>query len=443
MYSFSPKLKLVSIILLVAGLILFAAGYFMNHGIDDAKVEHMMEAVHSTGHENPTHSSQMVGPQDHEAHLEHAKHQIHNQPLAAIHFVAVFFFGVSCAALFFYSIQHAAHAGWSIIITRVIEGIAGYIPWGGAILIIIMILNITHQGHLFHWMDPELTDPNSEHFDVILYEKKKFLNIPFYAFRTVFYVLGASFFAWKLRQQSKKVDETKNARDYQMLYRWSVGYIVFFGFCSAAWAWDWLMSIDPHWYSTMYIWYSMVSCLASAIAVIILISVYLKKKGFLPQFNDNHLHDLGVFLFATSMLWTYTWFAQFMLYWYANVPEEVNYFFGRFEHYREIFLPMLIPCFLLPLLVLVSSSIKRNYKVVTIMAIIVLFGHIWDYFNMVMPGTVGPYWRTPEVGLLTLGSILFFAGLFMFTVLTQLSKLKLIPEGNPFVHESKIYEYPF
>lgn len=443
MYSFSPKLKSTSLILLVVGLVLFAIGFFMNKGISTEQIEHMMEAVHSSGHNAPTHSSEMVGPQDHANHLEHATLQVHNQPLAAIHFVAVFFFGVSCCVLFFYSIQHAAHAGWPIIITRVMEAIASYIPYGGAILIIIMLLNITHNGHLFHWMDPELTDPNSPHFDVILFEKKTFLNIPFYAFRTILYVVGASFFAWKLKAMSKKVDETKSRVDYQMLYRWAVGYIVFFGFCSAAWAWDWLMSIDPHWYSTMYIWYSMVSCLSSGIAVIILLSVYLKKNGFLPQFNDNHLHDLGVFLFATSMLWTYTWFAQFMLYWYANVPEEVNYFFGRFQHYSPTYLPMLIINFLLPLLVLVSSSIKRNYKVVTTMAVVVLLGHILDYFNMVMPGTVGPYWKNPEVFILILGAILFVAGLFMFTVLTALSKLKLIPTGNPYLHESEIYEYPF
>ncbi len=443
MYSFSPKLRLYSIILIVLGLVLFTAGYFMNHGLDDTKIEHLIESVHASGNNAPTHSSEMVGPQDHTAHLEHAKMQIHNQPLAAIHTIAVFLFGISCCALFFYSIQHAAHAGWSIIVTRVMEAIASYIPWGGAILVILMLLNIFHHGHLFHWMDPNLTDPTKPEFDSILYEKKKFLNIPFYAFRTLLYVGGASFFVWKLKSLSKKLDETKSRADNQKLYNWSVAYIAFFGFCSAAWAWDWLMSIDPHWYSTMYIWYSMVSCLSSSIAAIILVSVYLKKKGLLPQFNDNHLHDLGKFLFATSMLWTYTWFCQFMLYWYANVPEEINYFFGRFSYYAPTFLPMLILNFLIPLLVMVSSSIKRNYKVVTIMAVVVLVGHWLDYFNMVMPGTVGPYWKTPEMLLLNLGAVLFGIGLFVFVVFTALSKLKLIPEGNPLVHESKIYEYPF
>lgn len=440
MYTFSSKLKLFSLILLVGGIILFGVGYFVNHGIDEAQVEHKMEEAHKNGYHMPSNSSELIGPQDHAAHLEHAEHQIHNEPLASVHFIAVFLFGLSACALFFYAVQNVGHAGWPIIILRVMEAVASYLPVGGIILLIITALNVTHIGHLFHWMDPELTDPTSQNFDVLLYEKKKFLNIPFYVVRNLIYVLGAWFFIWKLKSLSKKVDETKSKKDYATYYNWNVGYIVFFGFCSAAWAWDWLMSIDPHWYSTMYIWYSMVSCLTSAVAVIILVSIYLKKTGFLPQFNDNHLHDLAKFLFATSMLWTYTWFAQFMLYWYADIPEEVNYFFGRFEYYKVTFLPMLIFNFLIPLVVMVSSSIKRNYTVVTIMACIVLFGHWMDYFNMVMPGTVGPYWN---IGLLEIGATLAVVGLFIFTIMTALSKLKLIPTGNPFLHESEIYEYPF
>lgn len=439
MYTFSPKLRLISIILLVGGLVLFGAGFFMNKGIETAQVEQMMVEAHKGGHNAMTHSSELLA-KDHQDHVTIAEHQVHNRPYAALHTVAVFLFGVSACALFFYSIQHAAHAGWPIIITRVMEAIASYLPFGGAILLLIMVLNVAHVSHMFHWMDPAVTTPGSESFDAILFEKKAFLNVPWYIVRNVIYVVGATFFVWKLKSTSKRLDETKDRKDYRSLYNWSVGYIAFFGFASAAWAWDWLMSIDSHWYSTMYIWYSMVSCLSSAIAVIILVSVYLKKKGFLPQFNDNHLHDLGKFLFATSMLWTYTWFCQFMLYWYANVPEEVNYFFGRFEYYAPTFLPMLIFNFLIPLAVMVSSSIKRNYAVVTIMAVVVLFGHWLDYFNMVMPGTVGPFWG---IGLLEIGAALFVGGLFIFVVMTALSKLKLIPVGNPYLHESKIYEYPF
>lgn len=440
MYSLSPKLRLYSLIFLVAGLVLFAVGFAMNHGIDETKVEHILESNHEIANAKPTHSSQLVGDQSHKAHIEHAMHQIHNEPLAALLVPAMLFFGISACATFFYAIQHVAHAGWSVIVLRVLESIGSYLPVGGLVLVLIVVLNVTHQAHLYHWMDPELTKEGSEHYDLVLAGKKIFLNIPFYVIRTLIYVGGATFFIMKLKAVSKKVDETKSREDYKKLYSWNVGYIAFFGFASAAWAWDWLMSIDPHWYSTLYIWYTMVSCLTSAIAVTIIISVYLKKNGFLPQFNDNHLHDLGKFLFATSMLWTYMWFAQFMLYWYANIPEEVNYFLGRFELYTPTFLPMLIPNFVIPLLVMVSSSIKRNYTVVSTMALVVILGHWLDFFNMVMPGTVGPFWH---IGLLEIGAFLFIIGLFVLTVMTALSKLKLISTGNPFLKESEIYEYPF
>lgn len=444
MYSFSPKLRLYSIILIVTGLVLFGIGYALNHGMDSTKITDMMEAVHhGSDHHTPTNSAELVGPQDQAAHLVHATNQVHNTPYAALLTAAMLFFGISACALFFLSIQHAAHAGWSVIVQRVMEAVASFIPVGGIILLILTALNVTGVAHIYHWMDKDLVDPNSPNFDVILFEKSKFLNIPFYVVRVLIYVIGASFFVWKIKKLSKKLDETKERKDYKALYNWSVGYIAFFGFASAAWAWDFLMTIDPHWYSTLYIWYSMVSTLSSAVAAIILVAVHLKKKGVLPQFNDNHLHDLAKFLFATSLLWTYLWFDQFMLYWYANIPEEVRYFFDRFEYYKYTFLPMLIINFLLPLLVLVSSSIKRNYKVVTIMAILVILGHWLDFFNMVMPGTVGPFWDNAYTALLVIGAFLFMVGLFVFVVMTALTKLKLIPTGNPLVHESEIYEYPF
>ena len=112
MYSFSPKLRLYSIVFVVLGLVLFGAGYFMNHGVDDTQIGHMMEQVHAGGNNAPSNSAEMVGPQDEAAHLEHAKMQFKNQPLAAIHTVAVFLFALSCCALFFYAIQNASHAGW-------------------------------------------------------------------------------------------------------------------------------------------------------------------------------------------------------------------------------------------------------------------------------------------------------------------------------------------
>ncbi len=200
------------------------------------------------------------------------------------------------------------------------------------------------------------------------------------------------------------------------------------------------MSIDHHWYSTLYIWYTMVSCLVTGVAFILLFANLMKDNGLLPLFNDNHQHDLTKYLFGFSLLWGYLWYDQFMLYWYGDIPEDVNYFLGRYKLYPNSYFWMLIPNVLMPLLILMSSSIKRNAKVVMAMCLVVIFGHLWDFYNIVMPGTVGGF---HSMGLLVIGAIMAVMGLFVYVVTNSLSKTKMVPEGNPYLHESEIYEYPF
>jgi len=442
-YIFSSRLKLTSLVLIIVGLIAFGIGVYLNNSISDDQINTVLEhSEHLAGQAmNSTYQSDAT----HAEHFNHALDQIHNRPWAAVLISLVLFFGISATALFFNCIQHAGHAGWSIVVTRVMEGIASFIPVGGLALIIFMVLSSYGCGdggfnHIYHWMDPSLTDANSPHFDLLIKSKEPFLNRPMFILRTAIYVLGCTFFLWRIKSLTRRLDKTKAKSDHKRLYNWSVGFIAFFALASAAWAWDWLMSIDPHWYSTIYIWYTMISCLVSSIGVMILISLYLKGKGNLPAFNSNHLHDLTKFLFGFSLLWTYLWFAQFMLYWYANIAEEVNYFFGRYKLYRATYFTMLIPNLVLPFLILISSKIKRNAGIVAVMACIVILGHLWDFFNIVMPGTVGAFWG---VGLLEIGAFLFFVGLFLYVVMYSISKLNLDPKGNPFYHESEIFEYPF
>lgn len=156
--------------------------------------------------------------------------------------------------------------------------------------------------------------------------KAAWLNVPFWLVRSVIYLVGWTLFGFWLRNKSKKLDQTGSMKDYWSLYRVSVYAIVFFALTSMASGWDWVMSLDPHWYSTLFGWYVMVSYLVGAVAFMILIAVYLKKAGYFPEFNDNHLHDLAKYLFAFSLLWGYLWLCQFELIWYANIPEESVYF---------------------------------------------------------------------------------------------------------------------
>lgn len=450
MYSIA-NIKKISLIVAVVGVLLYVIGVFLNANITTEDIEHhihedkiyLQQKGVESGHV-ATHSSHVGDAKDHQAHLHHSEVQVHNKPWAALLMAGMLFFGLSAASLFFFSIQHAAQAGWSIVVTRIMEGIASFMPIGIVIMLIVVLTAAFHLGgnHLYHWMDPELTQLDSEHYDFLLDSKKPFLYIPYWLTRIAIYFSGALFFLYKLKSLTKRLDENPTHANQKSLYNWSVGYIVFFALSSAAWAWDFLMSIDPHWYSTLYIWYTMVSCLVTGVAFMIIFSNMMKANGKLPLFNDNHQHDLTKFMFGFSLLWTYLWFDQFMLIWYANIPEETIYFLGRFMYYKPTYFVMLIPNFIMPLLILISSSIKRNSKVVIPMTFVVIFGHIWDFFNIIYPGAVGPYW-TINFGPLEFGAFFAVLGIFVYFVTTTLSKMNLEPKGNFYFEESKKFEYPF
>ena len=203
-------------------------------------------------------------------------------------------------------------------------------------------------------------------------------------------------------------------------------------------SWDWIMSVDPHWFSTLFGWYVFASMIVSGITVIALLAIFLKAKGYLEFVNDSHLHDLAKYMFGFSIFWTYLWFSQFMLIWYANIPEEVTYFVTRIEDYNLPFFGMLIMNFIFPILLLMNSDFKRVPWFIVITGIVLLFGHYIDIFNMIMPATVGDRWF---IGIPEIGSILLFAGLFLFIVFTALTKAPLLAKGNPFIKESENFHY--
>jgi len=176
----------------------------------------------------------------------------------------------------------------------------------------------------------------------------------------------------------------------------------------------------------------------SGITVIALITMYLKSKGHLELVNDSHLHDLAKFMFGISIFWTYLWFSQFMLIWYSNIPEEVTYFVTRFQDYQLPFLGMVVMNFIFPLLLLMNSDYKRVPWFIVMAGVIILAGHYVDIFNMIMPATVGDRWF---IGIPEIGSILFFAGIFMLVVFRSLSKAPLLAKGNPYIGESEHFHY--
>jgi len=201
--------------------------------------------------------------------------------------------------------------------------------------------------------------------------------------------------------------------------------------------WMWMMSIDAHWYSTMYSWYTFASTFVSGMSLIALWVIFLKNRGYLEQTNSEHLHDLGKFMFAFSIFWTYLWFSQYMLIWYSNMPEETIYFKHRVQGpWKGVFYLNLIINFVCPILILMKRSSKRHYTLMTFMAVLIIFGHWIDFNQMVMASISKDH---VTFGWLDFVRAALYIRLMIFFVGRALTKAPLVPKFHPYLKESIIH----
>ena len=393
------------------------------------------EETHDTAHQNgnEAHATTAHGESHDAEHDEHVFHQLSNKPWAALYVAAFFFFMISLGVLAFYAIQRAAQAGWSPVLYRVMEGITAYMLPGGIIVIAILALSSMHFNHLFIWMDPEVVA-----HDKLIAGKTGFLNVPFFLVRALIYIGGWATYRYFSRKFSLAQDQADDISNHKKNFRISAGFLVFYIVTESMMSWDWIMSIDPHWFSTLFGWYVFASMFVSGITAIALITIYLKSKGYLEFVNDSHIHDLGKFMFGISVFWTYLWFSQFMLIWYSNIPEEVTYFMTRIEDYNLPFFGMVVMNFIFPLLILMNSDYKRINYFIVMAGIVIILGHYMDVFNMIMPSAVGDQWF---IGIAEIGGFLFFLGLFIYVVFSELTKAPLLAKGDPFMGESERFHY--
>ncbi len=446
MYTLPSKLKLFAIILMVIGAIGIVSGFLSTPKTTEEVKEmmanhddgHNVEATHDGSHETVNDSHEGDEVQSEEAHLEHVLHQMQNRPWSAIYIASFFFFIIVLGVLAFYALQYASQAGWSPVLFRVMEGITAYLPWASVIILILLLLSSFDINHIFHWMDPELVNPESEHYDKLIDGKSAWLNIPFFLIRAVIYLLGWNLYRYFSRRNSLRHDISDDNRWFKKNFKMSAGFLVFFIVTESMMSWDWIMSFDPHWFSTLFGWYVFAGMMVSSITVIALVVIVMKSQGALEFVNDSHIHDLAKYMFGFSIFWAYLWFSQFMLIWYANIPEEVTYFVTRIEEYKLPFFGMFALNFIFPILVLMSSDYKRVNWFVVLTGIVVLIGHYIDIFVMVMPATVGTSWF---IGIPEIGAVLFFLGLFVYVVFTAMTKVPLLAKRNLFIKESKQYHY--
>jgi hypothetical protein len=390
----------------------------------EAQGEHAMVGEHGEGNHD-------------DKHAEHVQEQLAKRPWSALYVAAFFFMMISLGVLAFYAIQFAAQAGWSPLLFRVMEGITAYLLPGAIIVVAIALGShyIGHHNEIFIWMNEDFVAK-----DKLIQNKSGYLNITGFIIRAIIFIGGWSLYRYYARKFSIAQDNAEEGddRNFKKSFRISAAFLVFYIYTESIMSWDWIMSVDPHWFSTLFGWYVFASMIVSAVTVIAMVTMYLKGKGLLPQVNNSHIHDLAKYMFGFSIFWTYLWFSQFMLIWYSNIPEEVTYFVTRIEDYKLPFFGMLVMNFIFPLLILMNSDYKRINWFVIMAGIVILFGHYIDIFNMIMPATVGDRWF---IGLPEIGSVLLFGGLFLLIVFTALTKAPLTAKRNPFIHESEHFHY--
>nr|WP_294928248.1 quinol:cytochrome C oxidoreductase [uncultured Flavobacterium sp.] len=406
----------------------------------EVKAEEAHETNVVAGNEVKAEKHAKVSHEEHDpkAHAKHVLHQLQNKPWSALYVACIFFLLLSMGVLAFYAIQQVAQAGWSPVLFRVMQGITAYLPAGSIIFFIILVLCGLHLNHIFVWLGEGVTDPTHANYDAIIAGKAGYLNFPFWIVRAGVFLLGWNLYRHYSRKNCLAQDEANDDFFYKKNFKLSAGFLVFFIVSESIMSWDWIMSFDPHWFSTLFGWYVFASFFVSGITTIALVTIYLKSKGYLEYVNTSHIHDLAKFMFGISIFWTYLWFSQFMLIWYANIPEEVTYFVTRIQLYNLPFFGAVVMNFVFPLLILINTDFKRLNWVIVMAGTVILLGHYVDFFNMIMPGTVGDRWF---IGVSEIASILFFLGLFIFTVFTALSKSPLLAKRNPFIEESKHFHY--
>lgn len=412
-FDFSGSVKKTLLIIGGVGLLLLIAGIVM--------------ALLGGGHEAEAgHASAELGE------AGHSEFHWYQRLFANLWINNVYFTGLSIIGVFFVAFQYAAQAGWSAGFKRVPEAFGAWLPIAGVLMLVVFLFG-SHS--IFHWTHDYLYDKADPRYDAIIDGKRAYLNTPFYLIRMVVY-FGLWFWMWRLiRRESLAEDLDGGTAHYHKMVKYSTIFIIIFAITSSTSAWDWVLSIDTHWFSTMFGWYVFASWFVAGLAAITLMVVRLRETGYLLNVGSEHLHDLGKFVWAFSIFWAYIWLSQFLLIYYANIPEESVYFVERMSnsYYAPIFYMILGLNFLLPFLLFMTRDAKRLTIFLKLVCTIVLVGHWFDFYLMITPGTL---WENGGFGLLEIGCAMVYLTAFLWVVFGSLAKAPLVAKNHPMLQES-------
>jgi hypothetical protein len=335
-----------------------------------------------------------------------------------------YFLMLALGAAFFIALQHISQAGWSAAFKRVGEAMTGYIPVAaifflGIIFGIHSIYEWSHQDALAH--------------DELIAHKSPYLNVPFFYFRLILFFALWIFMIWLIRKASLREDLEGGMEWFHRSEHYSKILIFIMAVTVSLSAVDWIKSIDVHWFSTLFALKNFVASFYHGVTILVLIVFILHAKGYFEFLSGYHLHDFARYIFMLAIVWGYFWFAQFMIIWYGNIPEETIYYVTRWETgWKTLFFMEIVINWFIPFAILLPTRTSRSKPVIFSVVLFLIIGHYIDLYMQIMPGTTG----TLQFGFIEAGTFLGYAGLFALTTGYWLSKAPLVPKNHPYLGES-------
>ncbi|MEM9355311.1 MAG: quinol:cytochrome C oxidoreductase [Pseudomonadota bacterium] len=341
-----------------------------------------------------------------------------------------FFLSVSLGALFFVVLQHLTRARWSVVTRRIAELLTSTIPTLGLLMLPLVVAMLLGNAQLYVWNDDALRQT-----DALIKGKAAYLNAPFFALRCLLYFVTWGGIARFYLKKSVAQDSATDFQPTAQMQKWSGPAMIAFAATINFAAFDWLMSLDPHWFSTIFGIYFFAGAVVAVFATLTLVSSLLQRFGYLDRaITVEHYHDLGKLLFGFMFFWAYIAFSQFLLIWYANIPEETVWYLHRQQHgWQYVGILLIVGHFLLPFFGLMSRAARRKKSVLVFWSVFLLAMHWGDLYWLIIP-TISP--AGVSLGAMEL---LTFVGVGVIWVGAFVGKLEgttLIPTGDPHLGES-------
>lgn len=344
--------------------------------------------------------------------------------------VDVFYFvSLALGGIFFVALQHVSNAGWARVLIRIPEAFGRFLPIG-----LILTLGLIFGMHsLYEWTHLDVVAK-----DALLQHKAPYLNISFFFIRVVIVFALWMIFSKLMIGLSHKQDKAQDDSLNSKITKYSAIFLITLGFGYSVFSFDLVMSLEPHWFSTIFALYTFSGLFVASLAAIIVAIIMAQGMGYFKMVNENHFHDLGKLLFSFSTFWAYIWLSQYLLIWYANIPEETAYFYLR-GHYTWdwLFYANFIINWGIPFFALLSRNSKRTPFILLRVSILILVGRWLDIYLMVAPNVFKHANITnPQISWLEIGMALGFAGLFILVLEKGLKKAPLIPKNDAYLDES-------